>query len=89
MKFGLVKIDKALGAILAHSAGGLKKGRKLSTDDLARLKEQGILAVLAAKLTKADVPEDQAAAAIAKAICGPGATSQSPFTGRANLHADV
>ena len=89
MKFGLLKTEKALGAILAHSAGGLKKGRRLSDDDLARLKQQGIAAVLAAKLTKLDVPEDQAAAAIAKAICGAGAVAQSPFTGRANLHAEV
>lgn len=89
MKFGLLKTEKALGAILAHSAGGLKKGRKLSADDLAQLKQQGVLAVLAARLTKADVPEDQAAAAIAKAIGGPGAVAQSPFTGRANLHAEV
>ena len=89
MKFGLVKSEKALGAILAHSTGGLKKGRKLVADDLARLKEQGIAEVLAAELTKHDVPEDEAAAAIAKAICGPGISTQSPFTGRGNLHADV
>ena len=89
MKFGLLKSEKALGAILAHSTGGLKKGRKLEADDLARLKEQGIAEVLAAQLTKRDVPEDKAAAAIAIAICGPGVSTQSPFTGRANLHSDI
>ncbi len=89
MKFGLLKTEKALGAILAHSAGGLKKGRKLSADDLDQLKQQAIAEVLAAKLTKLDVPEDQAAAVIAEAICGLGAATQAPFTGRANLHAQA
>lgn len=89
MKFGPLKVEKALGAILAHSAGGLKKGRVLSGDDIVQLKEQGIAEIIAARLTKADVPEDQAAAAIVKAICGPGAVAQAPFTGRANLHAQA
>ncbi len=89
MKFGLLRTEAALGAILAHSTGGLKKGRKLSVDDLVQLKQQGVAKVLAAKLTRADVPENQAAAAIAKALCGPGTSPQSSFTGRANLHADV
>jgi molybdenum cofactor cytidylyltransferase len=89
MKFGPLKVEKALGAILAHSAGGLKKGRVLSGDDVARLKAQGISEIIAARLTKADVPEDQAAFAIVRAICGPGAMAQAPFTGRANLHAQA
>ncbi len=89
MKFGLLKSERALGAVLAHSTGGLKKGRKLVADDLARLKQQGIAEVLTAQLSKRDVPEDQAAAAIAKAICWLGVSTQSPFTGRANLHANV
>jgi len=89
MKFGPLRVEKALGAILAHSAGGLKKGRVLTLDDIARLKDQGIVEVTAVRLTKVDVPEDQAAAAIAQAICGPGAAAQAPFTGRANLHAEA
>jgi molybdenum cofactor cytidylyltransferase len=89
MKFGALKVEKALGAILAHSAGGLKKGRVLGADDIARLQEQGIAEVTGVRLGKADVPEDQAAAAIAQAICGVGAVAQAPFTGRANLHAEA
>ncbi|MEP6827768.1 MAG: 4-diphosphocytidyl-2C-methyl-D-erythritol kinase, partial [Aestuariivirga sp.] len=89
MKFGSVKIGKALGAILAHSAGGLNKGRVLWADDIARLKDRGVVEVLVAHLSKSDVAEDVAAAAIVKAICGKGAEAQAPFTGRANLHADV
>jgi molybdenum cofactor cytidylyltransferase len=89
MKFGPLKVEKALGAILAHSAGGLKKGRVLAGDDIERLQEQGIAEVIGVRLGKADVPEDRAAAAIATAICGAGATAQAPFTGRANLHAEA
>ena len=89
MKFGSIKIENARGAVLAHSVGGLKKGHTLLADDLSRLKEQGTAEVLVAKLTKADVPEDKAAAAIAEAICGAGALAQAPFTGRVNLHAEV
>ena len=89
MKFGSIKIEKALGAILAHSAGGLKKGRVISADDVARLRERGVAEVMVARLTKSDVAEDVAAAAIVKAICGAGTEAQAPFTGRANLHAEV
>ena len=62
MKFGPLKVERALGAILAHSAGGLKKGRVLGADDIARLQEKGIAEVTGVRLGKADVPEDQAAA---------------------------
>ncbi len=89
MKFGSLKIERAVGAILAHSAGGLKKGRTLIADDVLRLREQGIAEVTAVRLAKSDVPEDQAAAAISTAIAGPGVAAQAPFTGRANLHAEA
>jgi len=87
MKFGTLKATKALGAILAHSVAGLKKGRRLTPEDIAYLLEHQIESVIAAQLSPSDVPEDEAAAAIAKAICGKGAVAQAPFTGRANLHA--
>jgi molybdenum cofactor cytidylyltransferase len=89
MKFGPLKVEKALGAILAHSAGGLKKGRVLAADDIARLQAQGIAEVIGVRLGKADVPEDEAAAAIATAIFGAGASAQTAFTGRANLYSQV
>ncbi|MFO1132656.1 MAG: molybdopterin-binding/glycosyltransferase family 2 protein [Hyphomicrobiales bacterium] len=91
MIFGELPLDKAEGAILAHSVkhdGGMfKKGRTLTADDIALLKAAGVAQVFAAKLGADDVPEDEAAAAVAKMVGAEGTTAQAPFTGRANLHA--
>ncbi len=91
MKFGDVAIDAAVGAILAHAHrdGGLNfaKGRRLSADDVARLKAAGVTEVVGATLDADDVHEDEAARAIATAAAGVGLTPTAPFTGRANLFA--
>lgn len=91
MIFGELPLDRAEGAILAHSVrhgGGMfKKGRTLTADDIALLKAAGVAQVFAAKLGADDVPEDEAAAAVAKLVGSQGTTAQAPFTGRANLHA--
>ena len=93
MKFGEIPVAEAEGAILAHSVkhgGGIfKKGRRLSPADIAALTSAGIAQIFAARLGSDDVPEDEAAAAIAQAVGGSGVTAQAPFTGRANLHAGV
>ncbi len=93
MIFGELSVAEAEGAILAHSvkhsAGMFKKGRRLSADDIAVLVSSDISQVFAAKLSAEDVPEDQAAAAIARITGAEGTTAQAPFTGRANLHASV
>ncbi|HLF21063.1 MAG TPA: 4-diphosphocytidyl-2C-methyl-D-erythritol kinase, partial [Aestuariivirga sp.] len=82
-----------MGAILAHSvkhAGGMfKKGRVLSAEDVSAIKEAGTPKVFAARLGPDDVPEDEAAAAIAEVAGGGGTSAQAPFTGRANLHSSV
>jgi molybdenum cofactor cytidylyltransferase len=91
MRFGEIPLAEALGAILAHSAkhagGVFKKGRRLSSADLAALEAAGVTHVFAARLTAEDVPEDEAAETIARAIAGEGVEAQLPFTGRANVHA--
>jgi molybdenum cofactor cytidylyltransferase len=93
MKFGEIPVSRAEGAILAHSVrhgGGMfKKGRALSPSDIAALAAAGITKVFAARLGPDDVAEDEAAAAIAEIAGGAGIAAQAPFTGRANLHADV
>jgi len=92
MKFGEIAVADAEGAILAHSvshgAGVFKKGRVLSAADLTILTTAGVARVFAARLGEDDVPEDEAAAAVAERVAGVGTTAQEPFTGRANLHAD-
>ena len=91
MKFGEVSIGDAEGAILAHSVkhknGMFKKGRRLSSSDIAVLMDSGVVAIFAARLAEDDVSEDRAAETVAKAIAGEGTVVQEPFTGRANLHA--
>lgn len=88
MRFGETPIDEAKGAILAHSwrANGVNfsKGRVLSADDVARLKTAGASTVIAARLDAGDMHEDEAAAAVAKALAGEGIEVTAPFTGRCN-----
>ncbi len=91
MKFGQIPVGEAEGAILAHSvkhgSGVFKKGRALSAADIETLAASGVVSVFAAKLAPHDVPEDEAAAAVARVVGGEGTVTQAPFTGRANLHA--
>ncbi|HYD08223.1 MAG TPA: NTP transferase domain-containing protein, partial [Reyranella sp.] len=88
MRFGDTPIDEAAGAILAHSwrANGVNfsKGRRLSAEDVARLKAAGATSVVAARLDPDDVHEDKAAESVARALAGGGIEITAPFTGRCN-----
>ena len=88
MRFGDTPIDEAAGAILGHSwrSGGINfsKGRRLSADDVGKLKAAGVATVVAARLDADDVHEDEAAATVAKALAGEGIEVTAPFTGRCN-----
>jgi hypothetical protein len=91
MHFAEMPIGEAAGAILAHSVrhadGTFRKGRVLEPADIAALEASGVERVFAARLEPGDVAEDAAAGTVAKAVSGPGALAQAPFTGRANVHA--
>lgn len=97
MIFGPVPLAEAQGAILAHSlavgATRLKKGRRLSADDLAALAAAGHATVIVARPGPDDLEEDPAAAVVAEALGGDaaarGLSLSVPFTGRANLFADA
>lgn len=93
MQFGEIAVDDAEGAILAHSlrleARTLKKGKVLTADDLTTLREAGYAQVVAARLEKGDVAEDDAANRLARAMGGDGVTAGAAFTGRANLYAET
>lgn len=93
MFFGPLPARDALGAILGHgvNAGAqrFRKGRLLSQEDIDALLAAGIESVYAARLGNDDMPEDEAAALIAKAACGDGARVAAAFTGRANLYAEA
>lgn len=92
MRFGTIPLDRAEGAILAHSlrtgSVSFRKGRKLSAADLAALAAEGMREVTAAALDPGDVGEDEAATLLAAELLGPGVTASAAFTGRVNLFAD-
>lgn len=94
MKFGPVHIDKAQGAILAHSialpGGRLRKGRLLTEGDLAVLAQQGHKELIVAQLDDEDVDENTAAARLAKAVLGEGSGLEltEAATGRVNILTD-
>jgi len=93
VKFGRISLTDAAGAILGHSQSAgtrrLKKGHVLTPADIDALTAAGVTEILAARLEAGDVPEDQAAAALAAALAGPGARVATAFTGRANLYAEA
>ncbi len=93
MKFGAVAVAEAVGAVLAHgvktAGGSFKKGRVLSAADLDTLRAMNVAEVIVARLDADDVPEDEAARALAVAAAGQGVSAQQAFTGRANLHSSV
>jgi molybdenum cofactor cytidylyltransferase len=93
MKFGAVPLADAIGAILAHGVkhndGVFKKGRVLSSEDVAALGRAGIARVTVARLEANDVPEDEAARLLAVGSTGQGVVAQQAFTGRANIHSSV
>ena len=70
MEFGSIPIEKAEGAILAHSVrlGDklMKKGRALSAGDIAALRAGGVISVMAARLGPQDIGEDEAAHRVAR-----------------------
>ena len=88
MRFGETPIDEATGAILAHNwrANGINfaKGRRLSAEDVGKLKEAGASSVIAARLDAGDMHEDEAAEKLARALAGEGIDVTAPFTGRCN-----
>ena len=92
MIFAEMDLASAEGALLAHSvkAAGIafRKGRKLTAADIAALRSAGQTSVTAVRLEAGDVPEDEAAALLARAVAGPHLFPGMPFTGRANLMAD-
>jgi len=93
MIFADLSPQDAIGAVLVHGikigSQTFKKGRVLSADDALTLTAAGVPAITCVKLTPDDVPEDTAAAVIAAALVGPGLTATAPFTGRANLIAEL
>lgn len=93
MKFGLVPVEEAVGALAAHSvrAGGIvvKKGSIVLAEAAMQLRQAGIEKIIAARLEPDDIGEDMAAWRLAKALAGENVIVEEPFTGRSNLYAEA
>lgn len=91
MKFGSVPLGQAMGAVSAHSIKladrAIKKGARLTSDDLASLRSAGWSEVIVAQLDPDDMDEDEAAALLATSLSGPSIRCDRPSTGRVNLFA--
>ncbi|MGE3150153.1 MAG: NTP transferase domain-containing protein, partial [Pseudorhodoplanes sp.] len=92
MRFGSVPVADALGSTAVHSIRKdglvLKKGTRIGPVEIAALQAAGIAEIVVAQLEAGDIPEDEAAAAVAEATSGPGVHVDKAFTGRANLFAE-
>ncbi|MXN66861.1 NTP transferase domain-containing protein [Stappia sp. GBMRC 2046] len=91
MKFAPLPVKDAEGALLAHSlkldGRALKKGRRLSAEDIALIASAGIREIVVAKLDAGDLHEDAAADRLARAADGGNIRRDPAFTGRVNLFA--
>jgi molybdenum cofactor cytidylyltransferase len=91
MQFGPVDLNNALNAISAHSLRVgehmIKKGTRLSADDILALRDAGHQQIIAAVIEPGDIGEDEAAEKLALALSGPHLRRDRPNTGRNNLFA--
>jgi molybdenum cofactor cytidylyltransferase len=94
MKFGPVPVAKAAGKILGHNISDsqgkrvLRKGKRLTENDLNLLSEIGLAVVYVAELEAGDVREDTAAERLARAVCEENARMTRSNVGRVNLLAE-
>lgn len=95
MKYRVVPLDQAEGAVLGHNVADadgrrrLRKGRELAAEDVEILRRLGRRSVWVARLDEDDVGEDEAAQRIARAASGPHVDCGRARTGRVNLEAST
>lgn len=96
-EFGEFSPADAVGIMLAHSLRvalktgdelRLRKGHRLTLDDVTLLQEAGIRHVIGAHLAPDSVEENTAAERIAQHLAGTHTVTRPPHAGRGNLHAD-
>jgi molybdenum cofactor cytidylyltransferase len=90
--FGPTALDRAEGAILAHtlrlSDRVLRKGSVLDAPAVSALRDAGYAEVIAARLEPGDVGENEAADRLANALLVPHVRRSRAATGRVNLIAE-
>lgn len=91
MIFGALRLEDALGAVVAHThrvgERVIKKGSVLDEAAIGALRAAGRTEVIAARLDPGDVAENEAAARLAAALAAPEFSAGRAGTGRVNLHA--
>lgn len=89
MEFSHFKVSEAQGVILAHSmrvkGTKLTKGTSLATRELQLLQRAEITSVMGARLNRDDIHENDAALAVAQALCGDHLIVDIANRGRVNL----
>ncbi len=92
MRFGPVPVERAGGAVLAHTLKrpgvALKKGERLNLEQIGLLQAAGVRQVVVAEIEQGDVEENEAARIVARGLAGPHLRLDPPFTGRCNLIAE-
>ncbi|MGD0721059.1 MAG: molybdopterin-binding protein [Roseiarcus sp.] len=92
MKFGLVPVAEAVGAIVAHAVRRdglvLRKGQVVTPEHRSALEAAGVSALIAARLDAGDIGEDEAARRLAARLAGAHLRAEGAFTGRVNLIAE-
>ncbi len=68
MDFGPVGLDAALGCILAHATGPLKKGMVPGDAEISQLQAAGFYLIVVARLAPDDLHENAAADRLARAF---------------------
>jgi molybdopterin biosynthesis enzyme len=84
-------LSESIGHILVHNLPdeqgrkAFKKGQRIASADLPRLRELGHESLRVAVLEPADLHEDEAARRLAAALAGSNVTASKPASGRVNL----
>ena len=85
MKFVTLAREEACGGLLAHAIRlpdlFIPKGRKLTPEDIKRLRDAGVDTVQVALPDPEDVAEDIAAARVARALAGAGVIAREARDG--------
>jgi molybdenum cofactor cytidylyltransferase len=91
MRFERIAVADALGAMAGHTVshgdGVVKKGTVFDAQAIEALEKAGVGHVYAVRFDDGDVSENEAARALAEALCGTQAEVEALATGRANLKA--
>jgi molybdenum cofactor cytidylyltransferase len=95
MKVAKIPLNEAAGQILLHNQAGpdgrkiLKKGQRLTAEDISLLRDLGRGQIYVAMLAADDLDENEAARRLGQVISGEGLQPSSATTGRVNLLATI